>query len=70
MAKAMNNTEVERALGYTPCVCGVLDGTWHSECYRNKTKAQINAGYKQAFDGARRHLAAIDAALVAAKGTS
>jgi len=68
MAKAMNDTEVERALGYTPCVCGVLNGTWHSECYRNKTKAQINSGYKRAYMAARQHLdAAIDSALLAEK---
>lgn len=62
MSAAMNDTEVERVLGYTPCVCGVLNGTWHNECFRNKTKAQIAAGYKRAFIVARRHLAAIDAA--------
>lgn len=45
----MTDHEVERSLGYTPCVCGVINGTWHSECYRGKTKAQINAGYKRAF---------------------
>lgn len=54
----MNDTEVERALGYTPCVCGVLDGTWHPECYRGKTKPQIAAGYKRAFAKARQHLVA------------
>jgi len=63
----MNDTEVERALGYTPCVCGNLDGTWHSECYRGKSQEQIAAGYKRAFTAARRHLKrqAEDAALVA-----
>lgn len=48
--------QVERALGYTPCVCGVLDGTWHSECYRGKTKQQIKAGYKLAMEKAREFL--------------
>lgn len=54
--KNMTDHEVERALGYTPCVCGVLSGTWHSECYRGKSKAQVEAGYKRAFAEARRYL--------------
>lgn len=54
----MTDHEVERALGYTPCVCGVIDGTWHPECYRNKTREQINAGYKRAYAAARRYLKA------------
>lgn len=61
----MSDYEVERALGYTPCVCGKIDGTWHSECYLGKTTGQIAAGYKRAFAAARRHLknkAAADAA--------
>lgn len=52
----MTDHEVERALGYTPCVCGKIDGTWHHECYRGKTKAQLEAGYKRAFANARKHL--------------
>jgi len=52
----MTDHEVERALGYSPCVCGVLDGTWHPECYRNKTRVQINAAYKRSFAIARRYL--------------
>lgn len=60
-AEAMGETEVERALGYTPCVCAVLNGTWHPECYQGKTKAQIDAGYKRAFAAARKHLAEVRA---------
>ncbi len=52
----MTDHEVGRALGYTPCVCGKIDGTWHSECYRGKTKPQIAAGYKKAFANARQYL--------------
>lgn len=52
----MTDHEVERALGYTPCVCAKIDGTWHPECYRGKTKDEIDAGYKRAFAAARRHL--------------
>jgi len=52
----MTDGDVERALGYTPCVCGVIDGTWHSKCYRDKTQEQISAGYKLAFAKARRYL--------------
>ena len=52
----MTDHEVERALGYTPCVCGRIDGTWHHECYRGKTPEEIKAGYKRAFANARAHL--------------
>ena len=52
----MTDHEVERVLGYTPCVCGVLDGTWHKRCYRGKTPPQLAAGYKSAFVKARAHL--------------
>jgi len=52
----LSDREVERMLGYTPCVCGVLDGTWHSKCYRGKTQAQLDAGSKTAFRKARTHL--------------
>ena len=58
----MTDHEVERALGYTPCVCAVLDGTWHPRCYRAKTDEQIAAGYRRAFAAARRHLKAERAA--------
>lgn len=52
----MTDLEVERALGYTPCICGVIDGTWHDACYRGKSRIGINAGYKLAFTKAREHL--------------
>jgi hypothetical protein len=52
----MTDTEVERALGYTPCICGVLNGTWHSKCYEGKTSKEIRVGYKNAFANARKHL--------------
>lgn len=52
----MTDYEVDMHLGYSPCVCGVIDGTWHPECYRGKTKEQIAAGYKRAYAAARRHL--------------
>ena len=52
----LSDHEVGRMLGYTPCVCGMLDGTWHSRCYRGKTQAQLDAGYKLAFRKARAHL--------------
>lgn len=52
----MTDYEVERALGYTPCVCGVLDGTWHDKCYHGKTNAQIKTGYKRSIANAREHL--------------
>ena len=53
----MTEHEVERALGYTPCICGVIDGTWHGQCYLlPRTPAERKAAYKRAFDNARRHL--------------
>ncbi|MCE2724489.1 MAG: hypothetical protein ACK46J_09445 [Burkholderiales bacterium] len=52
----MTRDEVERILGYTPCVCGVIDGTWHPECYRGLTDAEITAGYTKAFAAAKRHI--------------
>lgn len=52
----MSDYEVDMRLGYSPCVCGVIDGTWHPECYKGKTKEQIAAGYKRAYAAARRHL--------------
>jgi hypothetical protein len=51
--------EVEMRLGYTPCICGVIDGTWHPECYKvNRTGAEREAAHKRAFAAARRHLKA------------
>jgi hypothetical protein len=52
----MTDYEVDRALGYSPCVCGVINGTWHSECYRGKTRGQIDAGLRRAYANARKHL--------------
>lgn len=52
----MTDYEVEQRLGYTPCVCAKIDGTWHPECYAGKTREQIAAGYKRAFAAARRKL--------------
>lgn len=52
----LTDHEVEMRLGYTPCVCGVIDGTWHPKCYKNKTSAEIKTAYKRAFNIARKHL--------------
>ena len=52
----MTECEVERALGYTPCVCGVIDGTWHPKCYQGKTQEELEAGSKRSFASARRFL--------------
>lgn len=59
----LSDTEVERRLGYTPCVCGNLDGTWHPECYRGKTRKQINNATKQAIQKAREQFAAEDSGI-------
>lgn len=55
LAVVMNELEIERALGYTPCVCGVIDGTWHPRCYVGKTPSEIADAYKQAFAKARTY---------------
>jgi hypothetical protein len=52
----MTDYEVERALGYTPCACGVIDGTWHPECYKGKTRKELAEGHRRAMLNARRHL--------------
>ena len=52
----MTDLEVERRLGYTPCVCGKLDGTWHAKCYRGLSEEEIAAAYKRAFSKARRYI--------------
>lgn len=54
--RRLTNQEVEIALGFSPCVCGKIDGSWHPECYRGKTKEQLAAGYKKAMANARRYL--------------
>jgi hypothetical protein len=51
----LSDSDVERMLGFTPCVCGDLE-TWHFGCYRGKTKEQIADGYKRAFRLARAEL--------------
>ena len=56
----LSDTEIERRLGYTPCVCGNLDGTWHPECYRGRSRQQINNATKQAIQKAREQFAAED----------
>lgn len=56
MSRPLFDHEVERALGYTPCVCARIDGTWHPECYRGLTQEQLEAGYRKAFAAARKHL--------------
>jgi hypothetical protein len=52
----MTDYEVDMRLGYSPCVCGKIDGTWHPECYRGKTPEQIADGLDRAYAAARRHL--------------
>lgn len=64
-ASRMTDWDVERRLGYTPCVCGVIDGSWHARCYAGKTQEQIEAGYKKAFMKARAYLHTQDAARAA-----
>jgi hypothetical protein len=51
----MNRTDVDRALGCSPCCCGDLE-TWHPECYAGKTTEQIAAAYARAYAIARREI--------------
>ena len=60
----MNEYEVDRRLGYSPCVCGFLDGTWHPKCYQEKVKDRIGAGKKNAYVVAKRLLKSRVAATV------
>jgi hypothetical protein len=62
----MTNEEVERILGYTPCVCGVIDGTWHPACYKGLTDEQVKRGYVKAFAKAKVHIKTIRAQQTAA----
>jgi hypothetical protein len=56
MSDTMTKHEVDQLLGYSPCVCGNLDGTWHPVCYHNKSQAEIDSGYRRAYAKARRLL--------------
>jgi len=51
----MTRSEVDRACGQTPCLCGDIE-TWHPECYAGKTKTEISDGYNEAYSIARRKL--------------
>lgn len=51
----LSDHDVERLVGQTPCLCGSVE-SWHPECYRGKTDAQIKAGYRTVFAKVRRHL--------------
>ena len=53
----MNYHEVDMALGYTPCMCGVINGTWHAECAKiRRTPSEKKEAYKKAYDNARKYL--------------
>jgi hypothetical protein len=62
----MNAHKMDRALGYTPCVCGVIDGTWHPECYAGKSDDDLHAGLARARRKARVMLETQAAMIVAA----
>lgn len=52
----MKDLEVQRALGYTPCVCGDLTGSWHPKCYVKLSRADVEGGMSTAIAKARRVL--------------
>ena len=53
----MNYHEIDMALGYTPCMCGVIDGAWHVECVKvTRTPSEKKEAYKKAYENARKHL--------------
>ena len=49
----MNYHEIDMALGYTPCMCGVIDGTWHIKCVKVKRTPSERI---EAYENARKHL--------------
>ena len=53
---SMTDFEVENALGYMPCICGVLDGEWHLNCYEGITKEQHDISYVKVIKKARKYL--------------
>ena len=55
----LSRFDVDRMLGGTPCVCGVIEaGTWHPECYAGLSREQIAKGYDRAYRHARQYLRA------------
>lgn len=67
----LTDHEVERALGYTPCICGVIDGTWHDQCYRVKRNAaQKASAHKAAMKNARAHVERLSAIRVPSRGAA
>ncbi len=52
----MNRLTIDRILGQTPCICGSTV-TWHPECYRGKTDAQLEAARVRVYAKVRCQLA-------------
>ena len=44
----MNELDIDRAVGGTPCLCGFV-GSWHPRCYAGKSQAEIDTAYKQVY---------------------
>jgi hypothetical protein len=53
--KRMTRDEVDRLAGQTPCLCGNID-TWHPECYRGKTAAQVQQARIDSYKIAEKKL--------------
>jgi hypothetical protein len=52
----MNDLQIDRILGQTPCLCGNLL-TWHPECYKGKSGHDVSLAYQIVYDSIRRALA-------------
>lgn len=52
----MTDLEVQRALGYTPCVCGDFGGSWHSKCYYGLSREDVEQRMRSAMAKAKQAL--------------
>jgi hypothetical protein len=50
--KRVTRTEVDRACGQTPCLCGDIE-SWHPDCFAGKAAEQVKAEYEFAYRIAR-----------------
>lgn len=51
----MKERQIDEIFGQTPCLCGNVE-TWHPECYKGKSKAQVEASYKAVYLMLRAYL--------------
>lgn len=51
----LSRDAIVKIMHQTPCVCGSFE-TWHPECYRGKSQAEINHGYEKAYRAAAKQI--------------